>query len=183
MSKSMSRFVVRSAAGIMMAAAALAVAPGAAGASSDYSHAVYQFTFSLNCDSHTAACVNFVGLGGEWGWMALSGSPTGGTGNAQVTGCGHNFAGPRGGAGHESYDPAWSVFSSPSAPPLVGAGLDPTNPLLSPTDPNGNYIQIDPSPDWNPQTGQGIHPFFVPATYGHYSISWDGAHGELTIAP
>lgn len=150
----------------------------AAHAASDYSHAQYQITLSLNCNHPaTVACANFVGLGGEWGWIALNGSPAGGTGNAQITGCGH-VPGQGSGAGHESYDPAWQLLTGVTQTPfLTGGPVDPANPLLAPTDPNGNYLSIAPSPDG------GVPPFTVPATFGHYSISWDGASGQITVAP
>lgn len=57
------------------------LAPATAGAQgSDYSHAQFQVTFSLNCDH--ASCASMFGLGGEWGWIALT---PGGGGQAQVT--------------------------------------------------------------------------------------------------
>jgi len=129
---------------------------------SDYSHAQYQVTFSLNCNNPTAPCQNVFGLGGIWGWIALT--PDGGA-NAQVTDCGHTVGGGApGGAGaqHVAFDSTWTTFSSPVAPSPI-----------TPTDPNGEYISVA-----NPV---GLPPF--PATYGHYSISFLGAKGEITIAP
>lgn len=134
----------------------------AAAGGSDYSHAQYQVTFSLNCNNPTAPCQNIFGLGGIWGWIALT--PNGGA-NAQVTECGHTVGGggPGGaGAGHISFDSTWTTFSSPVAPSPI-----------TPTDPNGEYLNID-----NPV---GLPPF--PATYGHYSVNFMGAKGEITIAP
>jgi len=134
-----------------------------AGGGSDYSHAQYQVTFSLNCDKPSAPCQNVFGLGGAWGWIALLPDNTA---NAQVTECGHFVAGAGGpglqGAGHISFDSTWSTFSSATPPTPV-----------TPTDPNGQYIYVANS--------IGIPPF--PATYGHYSISFLGAKGEITIAP
>lgn len=150
----------------MLATAALAVAmmlftPAAAHAASDYNGAVYQVEISLNCTNPTAPCKDVFGLGGVWGWIALM---PGGTGNAQITDCGHSGAGGGAGAGHISYDPHWWIMSS-SVPP------DPT----SPVDPNGQYIIID---------GGANAPFFVvPATYGHYKLSLLGAFGQIQIAP
>ena len=133
---------------------------GSAQAASDYSHAQYQVTFSLNCNNPSAPCQQVFGLGGIWGWIALM---PGGTGNAQVTDCGHSGAGGGGaGAQHFSFDPTWSTFSSPNAPTPI-----------TPTDPNGNYLNVDNS--------IGLPPF--PATFGHYSVSFMGAHGQITIAP
>ena len=119
-------------------------------------------TFSLNCDNPSAPCQSVFGLGGAWGWIALLPDSSA---NAQVAECGH-FVGGGGpglqGAGHISFDSTWSTFSSASPPTPV-----------TPTDPNGQYIYVVNS--------IGIPPF--PATYGHYSIRFLGATGEVTIAP
>jgi hypothetical protein len=131
-------------------------------AGSDYSHAQYQVTFSLNCNNPSAPCQNVFGLGGIWGWIALLPD---GSANAQVTDCGHTVGGggPGGaGAGHSAFDSTWEMFSSPVAPSPI-----------TPTDPNGEYINVDNS--------LGLPPF--PATYGHYSITFMGAKGQITIAP
>jgi hypothetical protein len=149
---------------IVVVVAALAVfgSGTAAAGGSDYSHAQYQITFSLNCDKPTAPCQNVFGLGGAWGWIALLPN---GTANAQVTECGHTVGGGgpgQQGAGHISFDSTWEPFSSPFPPSPV-----------TPTDPNGQYINVD--------NAIGLPPF--PATYGHYSISLLGAKGEITIAP
>ena len=134
---------------------------GPARAGGDYSGAQFQIAFSLNCNNPSAPCQQFFGLGGIWGWIALM---PGGTGNAQVTDCGHSVGPGGGGAGaqHSSFDPSWQEFSSPSAPTPI-----------TPTDPNGNYLGISNS--------LGLPPF--PATYGHYSITFMGAKGQITIAP
>lgn len=66
------------------------------------------------------------------------------------------------GAGHIAFDSTWEHFSSPVAPSPI-----------TPTDPNGEYISVD--------NQVGLPPF--PATYGHYSISFLGAKGQITIAP
>ena len=138
-------------------------APAQAG--SDYSHAQFQVTWSLNCTSRSAACASDpnIGLGGFWGWAALIPSSTSGTGSdtGQETVCGHSLVpGPRGGAFHQSFDSTWFEFQSPVQP----------GPLA---DPNGNYLVLnDPF---------GLFP--VPATYGHYSVSFEGATGEVTVAP
>ena len=128
----------------------------------DYSHAQYQVTFSLNCNNPTAPCQQIFGLGGIWGWIALLPNNTA---NAQVTDCGHTVhgGGPgEAGAEHSSFDSTWETFSSPVAPTPI-----------TPTDPNGQYINVDNT--------LGLPPF--PATYGHYSFSFLGAKGEITIAP
>ena len=158
----MTRFKLQASVAVAAAAVAalLAVAPAQAG--SGYSHAQYQITFSLNCDNPSAPCQNVFPLGGAWGWIALLPDHTS---NAQVTECSHTVGGGGpglAGAGHISFDSTWSVFSSASAPTPV-----------TPTDPNGEYINVANS--------VGLPPF--PATYGHYSISFLGAHGEITIAP
>ena len=141
--------------------AALGTGTAAAGGS-DYSHAQYQITFSLNCNNPTAPCQNIFGLGGIWGWIALTPD---GAANAQVTECGHTVGGggPRGaGAGHVAFDSTWTAFPYPTAPSPI-----------TPTDPNGEYIQVVNS--------LNLPPF--PATYGHYSVNFMGAKGEITIAP
>lgn len=150
---------------LVMAAAAMVPAlalAGPASAASDYSHAQYQVTFALNCNNPTAPCQQVFGLGGIWGWIALQ---PGGTGNAQVTDCGHTVGGGApgtAGAQHVSFDPTWSPFSSPTPPSPI-----------TPVDPNGKYLNI--------VNNLGLPPF--PATYGHYGISFLGAKGEVTIAP
>lgn len=139
-----------------------ALAGSASAGGSDYSHAQYQVTFSLNCNNPSAPCQQVFGLGGIWGWIALLPD---GTANAQVTDCGHTVGGGgpgQAGARHIAFDSTWSPFPSPNAPSPI-----------TPTDPNGQYIYVE-----NPV---GLPPF--PATYGHYSISFMGAKGQITIAP
>lgn len=151
--------------GVLAAGGLTLFAPGVAGASSDYSHAQFQITWSLNCTNRAAVCASdpTIGPGGFWGWVALIPSATPGTGSdtGQETGCGHSLvpgAGP-GGAFHTSFDSTWSEFSLPFPPGPV-------------TDPNGNYLAInDPF---------GLFP--VPATPGHYHVSFEGATGEITVA-
>jgi len=133
---------------------------GQAQAANDYSHAQYQIELSLNCNNPSAPCQHIFGLGGIWGWIALMPD---GTGNAQITNCGHAGAGGGGsGAQHFSFDPTWTTFYSSSAPTPV-----------TPTDPNGLYLNI--------VNNIGLPP--VPATYGHYKVNWMGATGEITVAP
>lgn len=154
--------------GFAAAGGSMLLAPAAAGAAgSSYSGAQYQITWSLNCTNRSAACAtdpNIGGLGGFWGWVALMPSSTPGTGldNGQETVCGHSYvpgAAP-GGAGHASFDSTWISFNSPT----------PVGPVV---DPNGNYLVInDPF---------GLFP--VPATYGHYTVSFEGATGQITVAP
>jgi hypothetical protein len=153
-----------------LAGASSVLGAGTARAASDYNGAVYQVELSLNCTKPGAPCQNVFGLGGIWGWIALmpgDATKTWGTGNAQIAECGHAGAGGGGaGAGHVSYDPSWYVYTS-SVP------RTPT----TPKDPNNRYIHIDGTSD-----GQ-IAPFDVPATYGHYSVSFMGAFGQEQIAP
>jgi hypothetical protein len=149
-------------ASLVVAVAAIAAvfafaSPARAG--SDYSGAQFQVTFSLNCNNPSAPCQQIFGLGGIWGWIALTPN---GMGNAEVTDCGHSLGGGGAGAQHSAFDVTWSEFSSPSAPSPI-----------TPTDPHGNYLNISNS--------LGLPPF--PATYGHYSVNFMGAKGEITIAP
>lgn len=159
----MKRFTLQASLAVAVAAvAALFVLAGPAQAGSDYSHAQYQVTFSLNCNNPSAPCQNVFGLGGIWGWIALLPN---GTANAQVTDCGHTVGGGgpgNAGAQHVAFDSTWELFSSPVAPTPI-----------TPTDPNGRYINVD--------NALGLPPF--PATYGHYSVNFLGAKGEITIAP
>jgi hypothetical protein len=164
----MKRFKVMASVAVAVAAtAAIFTVAAPAQASSDYSHAQYQLTFSLNCNNPSAPCQQVFGLGGIWGWIALAPD---GTGNAQVTECGHTVGGggPGGaGAGHIAFDPTWIVISSPGGPPSP----------ITPLDPNGQYIVFtDPT-----SVALGLPP--MPATYGHYSVSFMGAKGQETIAP
>jgi len=152
--------------GALAAGSLILISPSVAGASSDYSHAAYQVTFSLNCNNPSAPCQNVFGLGGEWGWMALTPD---GNANAQVTQCGHIVGGGgpgQAGAGHDAFDTPW--FEAPAASP-------PTP--ITPLDPNGNYLFIAPSSDGF------FNGLVVPATYGHYKVNFMGAKGEITIAP
>jgi len=159
----MKRFKLKASVFVAVAAfATLFALAGSAQAGSDYSHAQYQVTFSLNCDKPTAPCVNVFGLGGAWGWIALLPD---GSANAQVTECGHTVGGGGPGlqgAGHIAFDSTYQIISSSTPPSIV-----------TPTDPNGQYIIV--------ANNVGIPPF--PATYGHYSINLLGAKGEITIAP
>jgi hypothetical protein len=165
----MKRFKLTAWLAVTVAATAAIFVAAPAQASSDYSHAQYQVTFSLNCNGSAAsppACAQVFGLGGIWGWIALAPDQTG---NAQVTECGHTGpgGGPRSaGAGHIAYDPTWMVIDSPVPPSPI-----------TPVDPNGQYIIFT-----DPTSGAlGLPP--MPATYGHYSVSFMGAHGQETIAP
>jgi len=162
----MARSLAATVTGVLAAGSLALVGSSSASASSDYSHAQFQVTFSLNCTSRSAACATDpnIGLGGVWGWVALIPSSTPGTGSdtGQETGCGHSLvpgAAP-GGAGHVSFDSTWNEFSSPVPPGPV-------------TDPNGNYLVLNDPFQLPP----------LPATYGHYSVSFEGAKGQITIAP
>lgn len=161
--KRMKLYVSAVVGGTAVAALFAFAAPAQAG--SDYSHAQFQVTWSLNCTSRSAVCASDpnIGLGGFWGWAALIPSGTSGTGSdtGQETVCGHSLVpGPRGGAFHLPFDSTWFEFQSPVQPGPVA-------------DPNGNYLVLnDPF---------GLFP--VPATYGHYSVSFEGATGEVTVAP
>ena len=65
-------------------------------------------------------------------------------------------------AQHVAFDTTWSTFSSSSPPGPI-----------TPQDPNGQYLNIANS--------LGLPPF--PATYGHNSVTFMGAKGQITIAP
>jgi len=167
----MKRFKLMASVAVAVAAtAAIFTVAAPAQASSGYSHAQLQVTFSLNCNGSAAnppACSQIFGLGGLWGWIAVMPD---GTTNAQVTQCGHT--GPGGGpgsagAGHVGYDGTWTEIFDPVGPPSP----------ITPVDPNGLYLV------WTDPISQtmGLPP--MPATPGHYSISFMGAKGQETIAP
>jgi hypothetical protein len=152
------------AAGVLGAAG---LAPGVAHAANGYSGAQYQVTFALNCNHPGAPCQHVFGYGGIWGWIAVM---PGGTTNAQITECGHTIGGGgpgSAGATHTGYDGTWTEISSPSGPPSP----------ITPVDPNGKYLVFTDSTS----AALSIPP--VPATDGHYSISFAGAEGQETIAP
>jgi hypothetical protein len=154
-------------AGVMAASVlgAAAVAPGAAHAST-YSGAQNQLTFALNCNHPGAPCQQIFGYGGIWGWIAVMPD---GTTNAQVTDCGHTIGGGgpgSAGAQHVGYDGTWIEIQSPTPPSPI-----------TPQDPNGNYIVFtDPT-----SVALNLPP--MPATVGHYSVSFAGAEGQETVAP
>jgi hypothetical protein len=144
-----------------------AVGSTAAHAGSSYSGAQFQITWSLNCDNRSAACAsdpNIGGLGGFWGWAALMPANSQGVqnDNIQETVCGHASppgSGP-GGAFHMSVDSTWFEFNSST----------PVGPVV---DPSGNYLVINDN--------FGLFP--VPATPGHYKVSFEGATGEVQVSP
>ncbi|SRR5712691_2887668 len=130
---------------ILAVAVGFAVTPTTASAYG--SDAIYQITFSFNCDNPTVpACQpsleNPFGLGGFWGWIELDGSPgaTSGTdGNFVGTGCSHNPPTGPTGADHIAFnDVVWTTFG-------------PTLALSSPSHPE-------------------LGTLFLPATPGHYSM-------------
>lgn len=94
---------------------ALFVAAPAQAYGGDGSMDVYQLAISFNCDNPS-----FCGsqnLGGFWGWGELDHDPVTGatTGDAQLTGCGHN--GQFSGAGHTSVDVTkWWVAPGSAGP-------------------------------------------------------------------
>jgi len=149
--------------GFAVAGGSVVLAPAAASAATtSYSHAIYQITFSINCNDPSAACAAG-GLGGEWGWVALLPN---GTANAQVTGCGHQIGGGGpglAGAGHQSLDGTWTYTTTPGP--------------ITPTDPNGEYLAIGGG------GGGGGGGLIVPATYGHYTVTAMGLTGQIQVAP
>lgn len=89
----------------LMGVAAMAV--WAPSASATYgSGAEYQIAFSQNCNNATYCLGGQGGLGGDWGWAVLNKD---GTGDLQITFCGHT-PGQGGGAGHASVDIySWTI--------------------------------------------------------------------------
>jgi hypothetical protein len=117
----MSRFKLLVASVLTAGAALLLAAPAA---HADYGNlAKYQITFSENCNNASLCLAGEEGLGGDWGWAVLN---TDGTGDLQITFCGHQ-PGVGGGAGHEAVDIyAWHIadgvffIDSASDPNFVG---------------------------------------------------------------
>jgi hypothetical protein len=72
-------------------------------------NAVYQITFSFNCNTVNDPCYQQFGFGGLWGWIALNSD---GTADIQATACGHDRAGT-GGATHFGGDGSWSSTTIP----------------------------------------------------------------------
>jgi hypothetical protein len=86
--------------------------------------AQYQVTISQNCDNAKYCLGGQGGLGGTWGWAVFNSD---GTGDLQITFCGH-APGLGGGAGHEDVDfYAWSI-DTPTA--CSGSIRHPTRTLL-----------------------------------------------------
>ncbi len=96
---------------LFLVLALAAVVPGLANtqtASADYGNqALWQIAISENCDNPSFC----QGLGGFWGWAEFD---AGGTGEAQLTGCGHLQA-PSAltGAQHFSSDGTYTIMISP----------------------------------------------------------------------
>src|SRR6266536_170790 len=121
-----------------MLAAGMMLLVGAPSASASYNNlALYQIGFSQNCNNPSFCLGGQEGLGGSWGWAVLN---TDGTGDLQITFCGH-APGQGGGAGHEDVDIfAWHI------------------------DQNGFFF-IDSASDPN---FEGESP--IPAQPGHYNM-------------
>jgi hypothetical protein len=99
---------------IVALAATAALAGGSAvfsgvTASADYGPThQWELEFSFNCDNPTLCTEIIGGTGGFWGWIALNGTPAGGTGDAEVTDCHHSIGGGgSAGAIHMSADVVW----------------------------------------------------------------------------
>jgi hypothetical protein len=101
-------------------------------ASADYgSNALYQITFSQNCNNASFCLGGDGGLGGDWGWAAFN---TDHTGDLEATFCGHE-PGVGAGAGHEHVDLMWDydasgmfVITWASDPSFEGQSPIPTTP-------------------------------------------------------
>jgi len=97
-------------AAVLVAVSGAVLAAGAPAANADYGPlAEYQITFSQNCNNPSFCLGGQGGLGGDWGWAVLN---TDGTGDLQITFCGH-APGLGGGAGHEAVDiEGWTIDSA-----------------------------------------------------------------------
>lgn len=113
-------------------AAFVALGVAAPGASANYgAGAEYQITFSQNCNNPSFCLGGQGGLGGAWGWAVLNKD---GTGDLQITFCGHQST-EGSGAGHEDVDIfAWHegktrfVIDSASDPDFEGRTPIPVEP-------------------------------------------------------
>jgi hypothetical protein len=125
-----------------------------------------QLTFSGNCDNPSfpfcAPPPAGVGLGGIWTWVEVDAN---GTGDATGAVCGHNIAGPRGGADSLRGDITWWWSQTPQGFPVA---------MGAPLDPNGYYnVAIS-----------GVGVFAWPVTQGHYSAHpVPGVSLQATVAP
>jgi len=155
---------------IMFAGVALTIALGAgAGATSANAYGpehLYQVTLSENCQNKTlcvASAQNPFGIGGIWGWIEPD---LGGTADTAVVAQGHSNANPSlNGTVHFPSSWDWAVIHMSSPPP----------PLVSATDPNGNYffftIAVIPG-----------FQFLTPATPGHYAVTLGpGVSSQVTV--
>jgi len=138
---------------IIVASIALSVGAGATPAAAYGSDAVYQITFSFNCDDKVlcAAGPNSpFGPGGFWGWIELDstihpGAMTGGHADIVATGCDHDRAtAPFGGADHFNLDGNWK---------FVGATIETGALFVTTTVP-----------------GAGPMTLVFPSNPGHYSM-------------
>ena len=165
----------------LVAAVAVAVAVMGACATSaraDYGNtSQYQVGISLNCDvPHSTVCDQFDGTGGFWGWYVFNND---GTGDAQLTGCGHvvgGIGGPGGaGAGHESVDFTWTTGPSIASPVGSPNGLDFY--IVSDTtsfNAHGTKVTL---PD------QNVGDTGIPAYPGHYSFKpMPGLTANVTVS-
>ena len=141
-----------------------------AGAAASGGNEQFKVTFSFNCDH--ASCLNDTfggGLGGSWGSLTLM---QGGSGNGQLTFCGHTVRGGGpglAGASHSAIPVGWAEATGITTPPPLSTGV--FQGVLTATDPSGNYLVVD----------GGV--LVVPATPGHYSITTDGVNDQITVAP
>jgi len=146
-------FVVLAVAGALAACVGLS----ASSARADYGPlALYQTTFSFNCDNPSFCGAD--GLGGFWGWAVFN---TDGSADAQLTGCGHLQGGPGGtaGAGHFSADvPAGGWFIGPNGDFWIRSEVDTFVGHGAPV------TMTDPFPPYPSDTG-------IPAAPGHYHTS------------
>lgn len=136
---------------VLASSSALAVAltgAGSANVAAYGSDAIYQITFSFNCnnaDFCQPSPENPFGLGGFWGWIELDGTPgaTSGTdGDLVAEGCSHNPPTGPTGADHVAFDVVWVTIPTNMGPALV--------------------ISVPSFPE--------LGSLFLPATSGHYSM-------------
>jgi len=184
------RRMLAASAGAVFGLCSLAVGPTAAnagyggGAAND----TWQVALSFNCDQPAGDwCLDQNGqpsLGGFWAWVEFD-APTGqpadqrsGSGDGQLTGCGHAQGGGGGGAGHLSLQiTAW--HSGPAGPndPFPGQAFYLDHYIVTFNGPGGPQSFTDAQvPDF-------LGDFGIPLAPGHYSFHpTAGVAGEVQVS-
>jgi len=126
---------------------------GTATSASAYGKAVWQITFSQNCDNAQYCIGGQGGLGGGWGWVALYSD---GTGDMQVTECGHGGGGA--GAFHEAVNIGeWTIDQANGVFEIVTAS-DPSFEGDQPVPAAPGHYNLHPAPGISFQITVSLNP-------------------------